>query len=246
MEAIQNYLTKHGFEAFRPKAVLFDMDGVLYDSMPNHAVAWQQSMESFGLHMTQADAYATEGARGIDTIRQMVRHQRGEEITLAEAQRMYDEKTRLFHLLPEPSVMPGIKALMSQMTADGLSLCVVTGSGQRPLINRLMRDFCEYLSEERIVTAYDVSRGKPAPDPYLMGLQKAGGLQPWEAVVVENAPLGVRAAVAARIFTVAVNTGPLPDEQLLAEGADLLFSRMTDFSQDWRSLRLVAPPSPLG
>ena len=75
-EAIDNYLRKHGCECFEPKAVLFDMDGVLYDSMPNHAVAWQRSMAVFGLHMTEADAYATEGARGIDTIRRMVREQK--------------------------------------------------------------------------------------------------------------------------------------------------------------------------
>ena len=73
--AIKQYLERHGFEALRPKAVLFDMDGVLYDSMPKHAIAWQQSMASFGIHMTADDAYATEGARGVDTIRQMVRRQ---------------------------------------------------------------------------------------------------------------------------------------------------------------------------
>ena len=63
--AIIKYLEEHGFEAFRPKAVLFDMDGVLYDSMPNHAIAWQESMAKFGIHMTADDAYATEGARGV-------------------------------------------------------------------------------------------------------------------------------------------------------------------------------------
>ena len=68
-QPILQYLEKHGFEAFCPKAVLFDMDGVLYDSMPHHAIAWQRSMAIFGIHMTEADAYATEGARGIDTIR---------------------------------------------------------------------------------------------------------------------------------------------------------------------------------
>ena len=56
---VKRYLEKHGFEKFEPKAVLFDMDGVLYDSMPNHAVAWRRSMAVFGLHMTEADAYAT-------------------------------------------------------------------------------------------------------------------------------------------------------------------------------------------
>ena len=231
---IDNYLQKHGFERFEPKAVLFDMDGVLYDSMPHHAIAWQQSMTLFGIHMTEADAYATEGARGIDTIRNMVRQQRGEDITLERAQEMYDEKTRLFHAMGEARVMPGVRELMEQMHRQGLSIGVVTGSGQRPLINRLVTDFSEFLDERHIVTAYDVQRGKPNPDPYLMGLQKMGGLQPWEAIVIENAPLGVKAGTAARIFTIAVNTGPLPDHILLEAGADLLFPKMTVLAEEWQ------------
>jgi len=234
--AIQHYLNKHGFEALCPKAVLFDMDGVLYDSMPNHAIAWQQSMEKFGIHMTKADAYATEGARGVDTIRQMVKVQQGRDIDEAEAQMMYDEKTHQFHALPKPPVMPGIPELMNQIQADGLIIGVVTGSGQRPLIKRLLDDFGAYLDPSHIITAYDVTHGKPAPDPYLAGLKKVGNLQPWEAFIVENAPLGVRAGVAAKVFTIAVNTGPLPDEVLLREGADLIFDRMTDLSQNWRNI----------
>ena len=233
---ISKYLEKHGFGMFRPRAVLFDMDGVLYDSMPNHAVAWQESMASFGIHMTAADAYATEGARGIDTIRHFVRAQQGRDIDETEAQQMYDEKTRCFHAMPAPPIMTGIPELMEQIEASGLTIGVVTGSGQRPLIERLLGDFGRYLSRERIVTAYDVSRGKPNPDPYLVGLKKVGNLQPWEAIVVENAPLGVRAGVAARIFTVAVNTGPLPDHCLTDEGANLIFPDMQAFRRQLNSI----------
>ncbi|MBQ9671464.1 MAG: HAD-IA family hydrolase [Prevotella sp.] len=232
-QAIKSYLEKHGFEALRPKAVLFDMDGVLYDSMSNHAVAWQQSMAKFGIRMTAHDAYATEGARGIDTIRMMVKQQQQRDISEQEAQAMYDEKTRCFHAMAEAPVMPGVRELMQQIKACGIGIGVVTGSGQRPLIQRLLTDFTDFLAEEHITTAYDVKRGKPAPDPYLQGLKKMGNLMPWEGIVVENAPLGVRAGVAAQIFTVAVNTGPLPDEALQKEGANLLFSRMTDFSEVW-------------
>ena len=206
--AITQYLERHGFEALRPKAVLFDMDGVLYDSMPNHAIAWQQSMAQFGIEMTAGDAYATEGARGVDTIRQMVARQQGRDIDEDEAQRMYDVKSRIFHELPEAPVMPGILELMRQIQADGIQIGVVTGSGQKPLIKRILKDFGAFVDEDHITTAYDVRRGKPAPDPYLMGLRKAGDLNPWEAIVIENAPLGVHAGVAAKIFTVAVNTGP--------------------------------------
>ena len=235
-QAIKQYLEKHGFGQFSPKAVLFDMDGVLYDSMPNHAVAWQESMKTFGIEMTAEDAYATEGARGIDTIKMMVKKQQGRDISLEEAQRMYDEKTRLFHLMPESIIMPGILDHMEKIHEEGWQIGVVTGSGQRPLIERLLRDFNKYLDESRIVTAYDVKRGKPNPDPYLMGLEKAGRLNPWEAIVVENAPLGVHAGVAARIFTIAVNTGPLHDDALKSEGANLVFPTMPALAEQWEHL----------
>lgn len=236
--AIKQYLERHGFETLTPKAVLFDMDGVLYDSMPNHAIAWQQSMAQFGITMTADDAYATEGARGVDTIRKMVKRQQDRDIDEAEAQKMYDVKSHIFHELPEAPVMPGILDLMRQIQEGGIQIGVVTGSGQKPLIRRILKDFGAFVDEDHITTAYDVRRGKPKPDPYLMGLRKAGLLQPNEAFVVENAPLGIRAGVAARIFTIAVNTGPLPAQTLLDANADLLFPTMTDFSNNWKNLLL--------
>lgn len=222
-EEIKQYLSRHGFERFQPKAVLFDMDGVLYDSMPNHAKAWTRALAEFGIHFTASDAYATEGARGVDTIRSFVRQQLGKEIGEAEAQEMYELKARYFHEMGEARIFDGVKELMRAMSDRGMSINVVTGSGQRPLIRRLLVDFGEFLEEAHITTAFDVKRGKPDPEPYLAGLRKAGNLQPWQGIVVENAPLGVRAGVAAGCFTVAVNSGPLPDETLSCEGCNLLF-----------------------
>ena len=210
----------------KKKVFLFDMDGVLYDSMPNHAVAWQKSMAQFGIRMTADDAYATEGSRGIDTIRMMVKEQRGEDITLDEAQRMYDVKTEIFHSMPTARIFPYVMDVMKKLKEQGIQIGVVTGSGQRPLIQRLLDDFGNFLDEDHIVSAYDVERGKPFPDPYLMGLKKAGNLLPEEGVVVENAPLGVKAGVAAGIYTIAINSGPLPDSILLNEGADVLYHNM--------------------
>ena len=226
-------MKEHSFGHFSPKAVLFDMDGVLYDSMPLHAIAWQESMKKFGIHMTTADAYATEGARGIDTIRLFVKQQQDKDISLEEAQRMYDEKTRLFHAMPEAPIFDGVFSIMEKIQRSGMTVNVVTGSGQRPLIERLLHDFGQYLDEDHITTAYDVKRGKPYPDPYLTGLRKAGNLQPNEGIVVENAPLGVRAGVSAGIFTVAINSGPLPDASLLDEGANVLYDTMTQLVDDW-------------
>lgn len=217
---------KNSIELSEKKVFLFDMDGVLYDSMPNHAVAWQKSMAQFDINMTAADAYATEGSRGIDTIRMMVKEQRGEDITLEEAQRMYDVKTEIFHSMPTAPIFPHVIEVMETLKSHGIQIGVVTGSGQRPLIQRLLDDFGRFLDEDHIVSAYDVERGKPYPDPYLMGLKKAGNLSPAEGVVVENAPLGVKAGVAAGIYTIAINSGPLPDSVLLGEGANVLYHNM--------------------
>lgn len=212
---------------------MFDMDGVLYDSMPHHAIAWQKSMAQFGITMTAADAYATEGARGIDTIRQFFRQQKHQDISLDEAQKMYDVKTHIFHAMGDARIFPGVKELMQAITDDGLSVGVVTGSGQRPLIDKLLVDFGDYLVREHITSAYDVKRGKPYPDPYLQGMRKAGCDDPRQTIVVENAPLGVRAGKAAEMFTVAINSGPLPDKALTDEGADVLYPSIEAFLADW-------------
>ena len=233
---IDNYLKKTGFKEFSPKAALFDMDGVLYDSMPNHAYSWHTSMASFGIEMSEADAYAHEGMRGVETIKKIVKEQRGLEISDEESQRMYDEKSRIFATRPQAEIMEGVLELQRKMKADGLKIVVVTGSGQHSLLEKLEHDFKGLIEPGMIVSSFDVKRGKPNPEPYLKGLVKAG-VEPWEAVVVENAPLGVRAAQAARIFTVAVNTGPLPDKMLSDEGADLIFSRMTEFRNEWGKLK---------
>ena len=224
---IRQYLTKHGFEALTPKAVLFDMDGVLYDSMPYHARSWHTSMAAFGLDMKPEEAYMYEGMRGVETIKLIARRQWNKELTDDEAAAMYKRKTEEFCACPKAKKMEGVEELMRMIKDGGKEIVVVTGSGQGSLLKRLEEDFAGLIDSRLVVTAADVSRGKPDPEPYIKGLAKAG-IKPCEGIVVENAPLGVRAAVAAGIFTVAVNTGPLPDKALADEGADLIFPDMKD------------------
>jgi len=234
--AIDNYKKSSGFGAFNPKAVLFDMDGVLIDSMPNHAVAWHKSLARYGISMPEAEAYKYEGMRSVEIVTAKAKEQWGRDIPLEEAEKIYEAKIEEFGKLPKPQKMAGIDSLMQQIADDGLLITIVTGSAQRGLLHRLETDFVPFVDKDRIVSAFDVKRGKPLPDPYLAGLRKSGDLQPFEAIVVENAPLGVRAGHAANIFTVAVNTGPLPDEILWESGADLVFPSMPAFSEAWKNL----------
>ena len=145
---------------------------------------------------------------------------------------MYTLKTQYFADCPPAQKMAGVESLMQKIKDSNMTIGVVTGSGQHTLLDRLEQSFPGLLKRELMVTSMDVKRGKPDPEPYLAGLQKVGA-EPWEAIVIENAPLGVRAAVAAHIFTIAVNTGPLPDQRLRDEGANVVAKCMAEVEAQW-------------
>jgi len=234
-EAIQKYLNTHHYSRISLKAVLFDMDGVLYDSMPYHAEAWHQTIKKQGLTLSREEAYLHEGRTGAATINIVFQRELGRNATPEEIQSIYKEKSDAFNRFPEAKPMAGAMELLHQVKASGLIPVIVTGSGQISLIDRLEKSYPGIFRPELMVTAFDVKYGKPNPEPYLMGLEKAG-IQKNEAIVVENAPLGVEAAVAAGVFTVAVNTGPMDDRILLDTGADLLFPSMKSLSCEWEKL----------
>ncbi|WP_018668788.1 HAD-IA family hydrolase [Bacteroides gallinarum] len=233
-ESIARYLKTHGHTHISLKTVLFDMDGVLFDSMPYHADAWHKVMESHGLHLSREEAYMHEGRTGAATINLVYQRQYGRDATPELIESIYAEKSAEFNKHPEPGRMPGSLEVLQKIKAGGLTPVLVTGSGQYSLLDRLAHNFPGMFQRGHMVTAFDVKYGKPNPEPYLMGLEKAG-VKASEAIVVENAPIGVQAGVAAGIFTVAVNTGPLDGQVLLDAGADLLFPSMQAFCDNWET-----------
>lgn len=235
-KAIQNYLKEKRYNKINLKAVLFDMDGVLFDSMKNHAKAWNKAMAMYDMNLSEEEAYMHEGRTGASTINIVSARERGYEASEDEIKKIYQTKSDIFNSLPKAEPMQGAYTLLQEIKNSGLQPVLVTGSGQLSLIDNLNHHFPGIFQKEYMVTAYDVKFGKPNPEPYLMGLKKAG-IAPNEAVVVENAPLGVKAGVAAGIFTIAVNTGPLPDNALLDEGANLLFNSMQELADNWTVLR---------
>jgi HAD superfamily hydrolase (TIGR01509 family) len=217
------------------KAVLFDMDGVLYDSMPAHAKAWEETFRSYGISCTYEEFYLHEGRPGFDTINLIFQRTYRRNATRQEIDEIYAMKCRLFKEYDRQAVMPGALDVLSKVGASGLKIVLVTGSGQFSLLDNLEHHFPGCFRKDLMVTAYDVTRGKPHPEPYRQGLKKAGVASP-EAIVVENAPMGIESAVAAGIYTVAVNTGPMPDSALLDAGANILYASMPDLAGDWEGL----------
>jgi len=214
------------------KAVLFDMDGVLFDSMPYHANAWHEVMKMHGMDLPKEEAYMHEGRTGRETINLICKRQKGREATAVEMESIYESKCELFNANPPAPEMPGANDLLNALKQAGIEIVLVTGSGQHSLFDRLEVHYPGIFAKDKMVTAYDVVKGKPNPEPYLKGLEKAG-VSADEAIVVENAPLGVEAAHAANIFTVAVNTGPLDPQVLKDSGANIVFPSVNGLVEAW-------------
>lgn len=234
-EAVKRYLQRTKQNTLSPKAILFDMDGVLYDSMRFHARSWYETATNHQLQAVVEDFYLFEGRTGESTINELYQRTFHRDATDEEKKAIYDEKAALFNKYNDGQPMTGADKVLAEAHRFGLQTLVVTGSGQHSLIGKLEHTYPGCFSREKMVTAFDVKYGKPHPEPYLMGLQKAG-VNANEAFVVENAPMGVEAGVAAGIFTIAVNTGPLPDQVLLDAGADLLYPDMTSLANDWEKI----------
>lgn len=235
----------NGIKASCLKAVLFDMDGVLFDSMPRHARAWVKVCRLHGMNISDADPYYHEGRTGDDTVDIFSRRFFGRPATELEKHDIYEEKCRYFNDFPEEAPrMSGALDMLTKVKDEGLRIVVVTGSGQDSLLERLEHGYHGFFSRDLVVSSHDTKRGKPAPDPYLAGLSKAQ-VAASEAIVIENAPLGVQAAVAAGIFTVAVNTGPIDASVLSDAGASIVFPSMQALADAWPGFLSSCPSAPV-
>lgn len=234
-QAIRSFLQKHQYKQITPKVALFDMDGVLFDSMPYHAKSWVHAMGEVGIPFTEYKAYLNEGRTSASTIDSEYPQIHGRLSTDEEKTHIYKLKTDRFETFPPAPAIEYTLNLARKIKADNLICSVVTGSGQLSLIENVENHYPEIFEHDHMVTAYDVKQGKPFPEPYLMGLAKHHAQQ-YEAIVIENAPLGVQAGAAAGIFTIAVNTGILENEVLANAGADLVFSSMKELHDNWEKL----------
>lgn len=233
---IEQFIKQNNYPKLQIKGVFFDMDGVLLDSMEMHATAWMQAMKDYNIPFTLEETYLYEGQPGPVTIDEAYQRVFDRNATTQEIEEFYSLKTDYMDKMGVIGPMINTDKILQQIKNQGLGSYVVTGSGQQSIIDLLHTYYPGTFQPDHIVTALHDIQGKPAPDPYLKALSIAG-IQPWEAVVVENAPLGVESAVAAGIFTIAINTGPLPSALLKEKGAHVVLDGgMTELNNRWEEI----------
>ena len=211
------------------RAYFFDMDGVLFNSMPHHAIAWEEVMKEHDLPFTAYDCYLNEGRTGESVIREAMWKARNRDATPDEIKQIYTEKSERFNLLAQQAggtvVIDGVAEVLRYVQSTGSQIWVVTGSGMRSLLDNLNNALPPVFQRDRMITAFDVTHGKPDPEPYLKAWERSG-LKKEQCFVIENAPLGIRSGKAAGLTVYAVNTGILTREDLAH--ADQVFDSMAE------------------
>jgi HAD superfamily hydrolase (TIGR01509 family) len=185
----------------RFRAVVFDMDGLLLDT----EVLWQRAEEELfrrhGDRFTQGDKLAVMGTSFEMTARYFAeRLGRSEE----HGTELVDELGELMHSLlqKEVSSRPGAVELVSRLRADGVRLALASNSS-RFLVETALATAGLTDAFEAIVTSDDVAQAKPAPDIYLLACARLG-IQPAEALALEDSAPGIEAAKAAGLVCIAV------------------------------------------
>ncbi|HEV8320794.1 MAG TPA: HAD family phosphatase [Myxococcota bacterium] len=214
------------------RAVVFDFDGVLFDTESLHLVAMQAAASGWGYTLDRSeylDRYA--GFDDRDLARTFLRDRRnGVDPSPEEIERLMAEKSRRFDaLLPEARPFPGVVALVAGLAARAVPLAVCSGSW-REEIDRLLAAAGMSGAFEIVVAADDTPRGKPDPAGYLYAARKLGA-PPGLVVAVEDTPDGVSAARSAGLRVVGV-AHTYPPEHLTRAGAGLVVPRIGDLGAD--------------
>ncbi|MCF0219427.1 MAG: HAD-IA family hydrolase [Muribaculaceae bacterium] len=236
---IIRYLQRRGCNRLNIKAALIDMDGTLYDSMPCHVEGWRHLTRLMGWTMGENELYLYEGMKGVATVALFEKKHANRNLSEQEIADIYKIKADYFNAHAKYTVMPGAPEMLKALQDFGIRRILVTGSSQKKLLGAIDSDFPGVFAPNDRITAYDIKKGKPDPESYLQGLARAG-VRAEEAIVIENAPLGVESGHRSGAFTVAVTTGPIPVQAFEEAGADIIFPSMTDFANALPLLLLAA------
>lgn len=211
-------------EAMGPfDAVLFDMDGVIVDSMPLHRSVWAAFARSHGLSPTDAQIRAADGRRAAEVVTMLF----GDHLSEGEVAQVAAEREEFFHeqlTTADIQPVPGAEAYLRALGQAGVPRVLATSAtpdNVRHFLTRL--GFGDLF--EAIVTAADVSQGKPHPEVYLTAAQRVGTVAT-RCLVVEDAIAGVQSGKAAGARCLGLTTS-LPADVLTAAGADWVVPDLT-------------------
>lgn len=208
----------------KPKAVIFDMDGVIVDSMPYHFLAWYEALRPYGVRVSCFDVYAKEGERWSKSLKDFLKKE-GIVPTRKLLSEIFVFRQKIFKKYFKRFIFKDAERVLCSLAKKGYLLSLVTGTPDYEVKKILPQGL--YRIFDNIVAGNNIKKGKPHPEPYLKAA-KMLKVNPGECVVIENAPYGIESAKRAGMHCIAVSTS-LPDEFL--SRADFIVDKLSKIAQ---------------
>ncbi len=222
------------------KAVIFDIDGTLVDSVDLHARAWQEAFRHYGRDVAFPEIRHQIGKGGDQLLPVFFSPEEldkfGEEL---EKHRGYIYKR---DYLPLVRGFPRVRPLFERIRRDGKRIALASSAKADELETYKKLADIEGLVEEQ-TSADDAEKSKPHPDIFEAALSQLGDVRPDEAIVIGDTPYDAEAAGKAGLRTVGVLCGGFPEGELRAAGCIKFYKDFSDLLAHYEESPLYAPPA---
>ena len=223
------------------KAVIFDVDGTLVDSVDLHARAWQEAFAHFGKRFDFERVRYQIGKGGDQLMPVFLSKEELEEF----GEKLEEYRGDLFKrvYLPKVEGFPAVRELFQRIKAGGLRIALASSAKGDELETYKKIAHIEDLVEEE-TSSDDAEKSKPHPDIFEAALERLGDTRPEEAVVVGDTPYDAEAAGKAGLRTVGLLSGGFPEEDLRAAGCVQVYRDAADLLANYEASPLAANSSP--
>jgi beta-phosphoglucomutase len=205
------------------KAILFDLDGVIVDSLYNHYLAWQNMFEALGGSVSLQTVLLHEGRNSFEILPTLMKES-GVNIPEEQWKPLIEKKREYFRSIAQLKYYPNAFETIAEVRKRGYKTALVTACARKNMENFVNAE--RQMLFDVIISGDDVERSKPNPDPYLKA-ERLLKINTDECVVVENAPLGIEAAKNAGMICIAVES-TLGREFL--QSADFIINEIQDLT----------------
>jgi HAD superfamily hydrolase (TIGR01509 family) len=220
-----------------PKAVIFDVDGTLVDSVDLHARAWQDAFRDFGRDIPFEELRGQIGKGGDQLMPVFL----SEDDLKQKGEALEKHRAALFkaRYMDQVRGFPGVPALFQRLRADGVRIALASSAKEDELGYYKKVAGIDGLTDAE-TSSDDAERSKPHPDIFQAALDKLGKLDPADAMVVGDSPHDAEAASRAGIRTVGVLCGGFPEEQLRKAGCIAIYADPADLLLHYDDTPLAA------
>jgi HAD superfamily hydrolase (TIGR01509 family) len=216
----------------RPRAMIFDLDGTLVDTVERRIVAWLQAFEEAGFPASRAAVAPLIGSDGRWLARRIAA-EAGDDLDDDRAEQVDKRSGAIYQALNvDPQPLPGARELLASLDAAGLAWAIATSSRRDQV--KASVDALALSAEPMVVDGSHVSHAKPEPDLLLLAARQLG-VSPAESWCVGDSTFDMQAAVAAGMRGVGVTTGSAARDALQDAGAAEVLGSLEELAKRVRS-----------